>query len=248
MTSAFMPRAQALDLLSNDDMYYGDFGNNYLSNSDIIYLLKNPTQFKVKQEMSKPLMEGSFFHTCMLEPSRKSEYTIVDVTSRTTKTYKELCPPGEFYLLQKEAEHIESLVKKMKSNLYMYDYLYAKDNEYEQPAIENIMGNSWKGKADVIHKEFIIDIKTCSDLDKFIYSAKTWNYDSQAYIYQRMFGKPMLFFVICKQTHRLGIFDCSPDFIKGGQNKVEAATEVFNKYYSDESNEDINSYIHRETL
>ena len=39
-TSPFMPKAQALDLLSNDDMYYGDFGNNYLSNSDIIYLLK----------------------------------------------------------------------------------------------------------------------------------------------------------------------------------------------------------------
>ena len=248
MTQSMLPTAQALDILQNDEMYYGDFGKQYLSNSDILFLLKNPTQFRVKQEISKPLIEGSYFHTCMLEPERKSEFNIIDVTSRSTKTYKEECPPGEMYLLKKEAEYIDSLVEKMRSNLYMYDYLYAKDNKYEVPAIDTIMGNMWKGKADVVHKEYVIDIKTCSDLDKFQYSSKTWNYDSQAYIYQRMFGKPMLFFVICKQTGRLGVFDCSPDFVKGGQNKVEAATEVFNKFFSDESFEDINSYIHRQTL
>ena len=106
----------------------------------------------------------------------------------------------------------------------------------------------WKSKADIIHKDYIIDLKTSSDLDKFQYSSRTYNYDSQAYIYQRMFGKPMLFFVICKSTLRLGIFDCSSEFIRSGQNKVEQATEVYNKFFSDESSNDIHTYIHKQTL
>ena len=110
------------------------------------------------------------------------------------------------------------------------------------------MANWWKGKADIVHKDYLIDIKTSSDIDKFLYSAKTYNYDSQAYIYQRMFGKPMVFFVICKNTSRLGIFDCSSEFLRSGQRKVEQATEVYNNFFSDEANEDINSYIHRQTL
>jgi len=81
-----------------------------------------------------------------------------------------------------------------------------------------------------------------------MYSAKTYNYDSQAYIYQRMFGKPMVFFVICKTSGRLGIFDCSNEFIMSGQRKVEEATEIYNKYFSDEATEDINVFIHRQTL
>ena len=58
----------------------------------------------------------------------------------------------------------------------------------------------------------------------------------------------MLFFVICKATMRLGIFDCSPEFIKSGQNKVEQATEVYNKFFSDEAISDIHTYIYKQTL
>ena len=240
--------AQALDKLQDDEFYYGEYGKKYLSNSDIIYLLKNPTQFRVPQQRTKPMIEGSYFHACMIEPDKVKDFEIVDVASRSTKAYKEVCPKDDILLLKHEAEYIDSMVEKMKGNLEMYDFIYAEGNEYEVPQVEQIMGNWWKGKADIVHHDYLIDIKTSSDIDKFMYSAKTYNYDSQAYLYQRMFGKPMVFFVICKNTTRLGIFDCSSEFLRSGQRKVEEATEIYNKFFSDEANEDINSYIHRQTL
>ena len=132
----------------------------------------------------------------------------------------------------------------------MFDLIYEDGNEFEIPEIQKIMNLDWKGKADILnHKSnLIVDIKTSSDIDKFMYSAKTYNYDSQAYIYQRLFGKPLIFLVIDKRTARLGIFECSPMFIQGGQEKVEQAVEVYHKYFSNEATEDINSYIHRQIL
>ena len=73
----------------------------------------------------------------------------------------------------------------------MYDLIYAEGQQYEQPMVDVIMGNWWKAKANIIHKDFVIDLKTTSSMDKFQYSSRTYNYDSQAYIYQRMFGKPI---------------------------------------------------------
>ena len=248
MNSVLEPIKDAVEKLKDDSLYYGEYGKKYLSNSDIIYLLKNPTQFRLPQVTTKPMLEGSYFHTLMLEPNKAEDYPIVDVTSRTTKAYKEVCPIGDIILLQKEADKIQEMVKIMQGRIELFDLIYADGNEYEVPMVDQIMGNWWKAKADVIHKDYIIDIKTSSDIDKFMYSSKTWNYDSQAYIYQRMYNKPMLFIVICKTTHRLGMFDCSPDFIKGGQNKVEKATEVYKKFFSDEKTDDINNYIHRQTL
>ena len=248
MSSALDTTDKAVEKLKDDKLYYGDYGKQYLSNSDIIYLLKNPTQFRVPQLTTKPMLEGSYFHTLMLEPEKQKDFTIVDVASRSTKAYKELCSPGDILLLQKEADKIQEMARVMQGRLELYDLIYDEGNRFEVPMVTQIMGNAWKGKADIIHKDYIIDIKTSSDIDKFMYSSKTWNYDSQAYIYQRMFNKPMLFIVICKTSNRLGMFDCSADFIKGGQNKVEKATEIYNKFFSDEKTEDINNYIHKQTL
>jgi len=238
----------AIKKLQDDSLYYGDYGKKYLSNSDIIKLLKDPTQFRKPQLTTKPMVVGSYFHTAMLERHKIDNFKIVDVSSRTTKAYKDVCPPGEILLLKKEEEEVLGWVNKMTSNLEMHDNIYADNNKYEVPMVDSIMGHWWKGKADIVHDDYIIDIKTCSDLDKFMYSARTYNYDSQAYIYQRMFNKPMVFYVICKMTGRLGIFECSSDFVKRGQDKVEQATEVYNKFFSNEKTANINSYIHKETL
>ena len=37
---------EAIERLRNDEDYYGDFGKQYLSNSDIDALLNNPLNFK----------------------------------------------------------------------------------------------------------------------------------------------------------------------------------------------------------
>ena len=245
-----MQNKEILERLKNDEDYYGQFGRQYLSNSDIFNLLRNPTQFRVPQTKTKPMLEGSYFHTKMLEPQKLDQFEIIDSSTRSTKKYKEVCPEGEIILLLKEKENLDYLCDIMTSNMEMCDYMYAEGNEFEIPAIQSIMSLDWKGKADIINHrdDLIIDIKTSSDMDKFMYSAKTYNYDSQAYIYQRLFGKQLVFFVIDKSNGKLGIFECSAEFLENGKNKVEQAIEVYHKFYSDEATEDITNYIHRQTL
>lgn len=254
-----------LEKLKDDSNYYGDFGKQYLSNSDIINLLKDPSSFRKPKEQTKAMLEGRYFHTKILEPNKLDEFKVLDVSSRTTKAFKELdddIKPN--VLLSKEMQHLEFLTDKMTSNMTLFDLIYAEGNEYEVPGLATIMNEQWKGKADIInHNSFeldmggevryfedgaIIDIKTSSDIDKFLYSAKSYNYDSQAYIYQRMFNKPLFFIVIDKRNGRLKIADCSPAFIESGKEKVEKAIEVYHKFFSDEKTEDIDNYIFRETL
>tara|TARA_B100000780_G_C20989389_1_gene395628 strand:- start:70 stop:861 length:792 start_codon:yes stop_codon:yes gene_type:complete len=263
MINPFETKSQVLEKLQDDELYYGSYGKQYLSNSDIFKLLKDPTQFGKKQEETLPMVQGRYFHTAMLEPEKLKDFKIIDASTRSTKLYKEQ-NDGNLLLLAKEKMHLDYMISKMKGSLVMYDLIYAKGNEYEIPNIESIMGHMWKGKADIINNNSfeveingevklfpdgaIVDIKTSSDSSKFMYSARTYNYDSQAYIYQRMFNKPMIFLVICKATNKLSIYDCSQEFIRLGQEKVEKATEVYNIFFSDDKSKNINSYIHTQTL
>ena len=105
-------------------------------------------------------------------------------------------------------------------------------NEFEVPGVCELAGNWWKGKADILNhdEKLIIDLKTTADLNKFRWSASKYNYDSQAYIYQQLFGYEMLFIAIDKTTHQIGIFDCSPEFLQREGDKVnkEVLSFLFN--------------------
>ena len=105
--------------------------------------------------------------------------------------------------------------------------------EYEVPGIIELEGNMWKGKADIVNhdEKLIIDLKTTNDIQKFKSSAYRYNYDSQAYIYKNIFDYDFLFIAIDKNTHQIGIFDCSDRFYESGLDKVKRATEVYELFY-----------------
>ena len=115
--------------------------------------------------------------------------------------------------------------------------------------IKELEGVTWKGKADIVNhdEKLIIDLKTTGDIDKFRWSANKFNYDSQAYIYSQLFGYEMLFIVIDKTTHQLGLFDCSPKFYEGGKDKVRKAVEVYDLFFKTEDF-DPKQYFINETL
>ena len=71
-------------------------------------------------------------------------------------------------------------------------------------------------------------------MQKFKYSASKYNYDSQAYIYQHLFGYELIFIAIDKSNHQIGIFDCSPEFLARGADKVERAVEQYKLFYESE--------------
>jgi len=151
-------------------------------------------------------------------------------------------------LLKNEKDELDKLVNTMKGNFFFYENIYREGNVFEEPSVGDIMGLPFKGKADIVCDDILIDIKTTSDIDDFRWSARKYNYDSQAYIYGQLFGKPLVFYVICKKSHRLGVFEPSEDFIMGGRDKVQRAVEVYNKFFSKDATDDINNYYIQETL
>jgi len=231
-----MKKDEIIERLRNDEDYYGDYGNKFLSNSHIGKLLKNPMSLYDKTPDNPNFKVGGYFHTAILEPDKLKSFKIIDATTRNTKKYKEISG-GEVCLLQHEVDMIEVMVEKMMANDICRDLIQPVlgNVQYEEPGIVRLYDNMWKGKADIINhdEKLIIDLKTTGDIEKFRWSASKFNYDSQAYIYRHLFGYDMLFIAIDKNTHQIGLFDCSPNFYKSGKEKVEKASEIFDLFYKD---------------
>ena len=243
-----MNKEDVIDKLRNDEYYYGPFGKKYLSNSDIGTLLTNPLALGKQQAQRPAFLVGGYFHTAILEPDKLKKYRVIPSSTRNTKVYKEMSD-GELCLLQHEVDAIELMTDKMLDNKVCQAMIRDSNTEYETPGIKEIEGEMWKGKADIINhnEKLVIDLKTTADITKFKWSASKYNYDSQAYIYSELFGYEMVFIVIDKNTHQLGIFDCSPEFYAKGQDKVQRAVESYRLFYKND-NFDPKQYFINKTL
>jgi len=227
-----MNKEKILQRLKIDEDYYGEFGNQFLSNSHVSRLLKDPLRAFKPSKPSPAFLIGGYFHTCILEPDKLEKFKVVKSTTRNTKAYKDVAG-GELCLLQHEVDTIELMREKVMNNDICKDLIINSQTEYEKPGIINMFGNDWKGKADVVNHEekLVIDLKTTADIEKFQWSASKYNYDSQAYIYSKLFGYEFLFIVIDKTTHQIGMFDCSPQFYQRGEDKVRKASEAYDLFY-----------------
>ena len=227
-----MDNKKILERLKSDEDYYGEFGKQFLSNSDIRSLLTNPLDFKKPSPPNPAFVVGGYFHTCILEPDKLEKYKIVKSTTRNTKAYKEIA--GEdICLLQHEVDQIELMREKVLENDLFKEMILDGAVEYEKPGLVELQGMKWKGKADIVNHshKMIIDLKTTSNINAFASSAYKFNYDSQAYIYSEMFGLELVFIVIDKKTLQLGLFDCSDRFLQSGQNKVALAVQAYKEFF-----------------
>ena len=246
-----MTREEIIKRLENDAECYGEFGRQYLSNSDIKTLLSNPLMFKQNTEKTVPMLVGGYFHTLVLEPEKLKSFKVVQSSTRNTKIYKEISD-GELCMLQKEADMCELMSEALLANDVCKEMIKGNGNsniEYEVPGLLELEGHTWKGKADILNHDLqlIIDIKTTSDLNKFRKSAYTYNYDSQAYIYRKMFGYDMVFMAIDKSNNHIGVYDCSENFLISGNDKVARAIEAYELFYQNDSF-DPKQYFINETL
>jgi len=241
---------ETIERLRNDEDYYGEFGQQFLSNSDIGSLLGNPLDFRKKEDDNANYAKGRYFHQLILEPEKAEQTVFIDASNRNTKIYKEAIQELDlkFVLLNKEGEEIRGCVDNMIQNFEFFEGIREEGNQYEVPAIKEIKGKMWKGKADIVCKDILIDLKTTSNINDFKWSASKYNYDSQCYIYQKLFGKPLVFYVVDKTNGRLGIFKPTEEFIKRGEDKVERAIDVYEKFFGQNATEKIETYFINEYL
>ena len=230
-----MNKPEILERLRNDEDYYGEFGQQFLSNSNVGSLLNNPLEFNKPMVKGVPLVVGAYFHTSILEPEKLVNFKISEASSRNSKAYKEEAN-GDLLLLQKDVDNIELMKDAILGNELFNELITDGDVEYEVPGLVELSGATFKGKADIINHthKLIIDLKTTGSIDSFSNSAYKFNYDSQAYIYSQMMGYDFVFIAVDKTTHQVGLYDCSDRFLRSGEDKVERAVANYEKFFKNE--------------
>ena len=207
-----------------------------LSFSSLKQFDKSPShflQYKRREFKSTAAMRlGTLTHLSILEPDEYKKNVVVTDLSRRTKAFKEFEAENESkeIITTKEAEQIQGMTDSVAGMVKARKLIHNAD-EKEKSHTWKYRDHVFRGIPDAVSGNCIIDLKTTSDIDKFQWSASKYNYDSQAYIYSKLFGYEFLFIVIDKNTHQIGMFDCSPQFYERGEDKVRKASEAYDLFY-----------------
>tara|TARA_R110000822_G_scaffold36734_5_gene103211 strand:+ start:714 stop:1487 length:774 start_codon:yes stop_codon:yes gene_type:complete len=242
-----------IELLRDDNHYYGELGKEFISNSDINTLVSDPDLYGKGLDDGINLIKGSYMHLRILEPEKVKDFQVVDAATRRNKEYTEYVKehtiegqPKPIFMLKKEATELEMLARRIETNNEFVDALQTdiQPNEIEEPAIGELFGYQFKGKADRINRRrgFIADLKTTRSLSLFRGNAESYGYHTQAYIYQQLFGLPVRFYVIGKEDGRLGVYDVSEDMLKRAEERVKWGLERLEMYYGSNPDKEIDQY------
>ena len=234
-----------IEKLKDDAKYYGDFGKKFLSASDVSTLLYSPENFK-QEKKSPEILMGRYFHQIILEPNKPVTIPIIESSTRTTKKFKDFIHDNELdmydVMLEKERDLILKCRDKLMSVMFFSELIHDQNNQYEVPAVMELHGNTWKSKCDILHQNYVIDLKTTGNGKNFRSSSRAFCYNAQAYVYQLQYQRPMVFIVIDKNTMMTYFCPCSQEFIEYGEQNVLRATEIYNKYYGENKTEDISQH------
>lgn len=233
----YYDRVELLERMEDDSFYYGELNKLALSSSSLKQLLSSPKTYKFSLEYgsgeSQALRDGWLFHTAILEPEVFAAQTFIDVQSKNTKKFKEAKAENPRVFTAKERSDADRLVDAFYRNEHAKELITKA--EFEIPAIDNVLGFPFRGKADVLADNRIVDLKTTSSSVKdFSYSAQKYSYDVQCYLYCNLFKKDFksfYFLVLDKKSLDIGIFNCSEEFYYRGEQKVEKALDLYNKFF-----------------
>ena len=236
LDNKYYDKAELLKRMLDDDFYYGELNTLALSSSSLKQLLSSPKTYnyslKYGSEESSALRAGALFHWAILEPEKFASQKFVEVQSRNTKKFREAKEEFGKVFTAKERGEAERLVDAFYRNEHAKELITKAD--FEIPAIDNVLGMPFRGKADVLATDRIVDLKTTTDIKGFSYSANKYGYDVQCYLYCNLFKKEFKdfhFLVLDKGSLDIGIFNCSEEFYYRGEEKVEKALDLYNKFF-----------------
>lgn len=244
-------REEILTQMYDDNFYYGHLGKHALSSSSLKMILKSPKTYRNVTMYGDPnadspaLSAGKLAHWMVLEPHKIDELHFVEASTKNTKIYKEAKEKYGEVFLNKERKAAERLTDAILRNEAALELIQG--SEFEIPAIEMMEGLPFRGKADIIKGNVIIDYKTSADLSSFKWSADKYGYDLQAYMYKRMFNADdFKFLVIDKGSCDIGIFETSDEFIARGEEKFHRAVDNYKYFFQGDT--DLDQYVMRGIL
>tara|TARA_X000001382_G_scaffold58104_1_gene39752 strand:+ start:7305 stop:8102 length:798 start_codon:yes stop_codon:yes gene_type:complete len=239
------------ELLSNmdlDSFYFGHLGKAALSSSACKELLKSSITYyhsiTKEKEPTDALIQGSIFHILVLEPDKLYDrYEFFDAQNKTVAFKKRVEESDKEVVLIKNLYFMRSLKKYLDRCEDASGLLQGGIEEV--PAIGFINGIPFRGKADYLKNNHIIDLKTTASLDNWNFTSRgKWDYDMQAYIYRELFNVDRFtFLVVEKITGRIGIYEASEECFESGKEKIRICTDRYKEDFLEKSNDEIESII-----
>lgn len=270
MSKKQLSNKQIIKSLRDDKKYYGEYGKKWLSNSDVYKLLYDEHQYGCSTKQTDKMLRGSYFHTLCLQPENKKDYQIWDQTETRGKAYKEFIEELglDIVLTRKEADQVEEQAEwfmdknnpKTNSNMIggksIYEFISDKKAQREEPGIEKIFDVDFKGKADLISNDIILDFKTTDNVKRFPQAVKfDSSYDTQAFIYQSIFKLPLVFLVIGNiqktmkdgtKYYEMGVHASTDEVILRGKQKTQEAVTRYLQWK--EGTRNIETFIYNTIL
>ena len=228
---------ELINKMYDNVFYYGYLGVNALSSSSCKKLCDSVEDYLFEDNKFspdiKPLRDGRLFHVTILEADKmKDYYDFIDVPTRRSKDFKQLKRVSKKEVMtEKErlwAEDLKThILKHSRANKLITN------GEPEVPNINYVFGLPFRGKADLLCQDRVVDIKTTSDIDNWEYNKYFYGYDIQAYLYKELFDKDIFeFVVIDKRTKKVITDEASLDFLRSGERKVERAVKNYVRYFA----------------
>ena len=235
-----------LEKMMCDEFYYGYLGKHALSSSMCKSLIESPEAYvrelnkPPKAKEPQPFRDGRLIHLLALEPHRIEELTIVDST-KGSKLYKLAVEenPAQSVYTRAELNRCKGIADTVLDNKEYQEI--ASKASFELPAIEYYKGLPFRGKADILLPGIVVDLKTTSDITKFDQAALMYGYDLQAALYLELFGCfEFKYVVVDKRTKEVQVRQFDNEFIQGGFEKLNKATENYYKYLENKEFYDLN--------
>lgn len=249
----FWDKQELLTRMGSDDFYYNYLGSNALSSSSCSDLLDSPKKYRdnlnIRTGENQAIRDGRLLHYKILEPEKWNGLLFVE-GNKNSKQYKQALSEGKDVYTNIEKWNSEDLAEVFLGNSKCRDILNSARTEV--PVIGEIFDLPFRGKADILGPEYIVDLKTTTirqggSLKDFKWSANKFNYDMQMYIYCTLFNisyKNFTFIVIDKTSKGLGIFECSKDFYESGKHKTLQAVRIYKDFFIDKKKDVKEFYLY----
>lgn len=220
-------KEEFVELLKDDEFYYGEANDYALSASSFGKLLDgsyHPEMWKEPREWKSYFDVGRYFHVQTLEPHKLHEFDVRDVVRRS---------PGDTFLKQSEVDNLEAMKVAQDAHIEARGLLYGPNVEYEVPGVVNIDGVWLKGKCDAANPDvnWLVDLKTSSGHMPFYQGAAKYGYNSQAWVYWKIFGMPTKYVTVNKKTHDVQIETPPQSYYKKGKERALEAIKIYKENY-----------------
>lgn len=216
-----------------------------LSFSSIKAFSTSPAHFvayKLRQQHETPAMRfGTAVHAATLEPEVfKNTYKVLNVR-RGTAAYKALLEqhPNATWITQTEYDEIQSLRDSVLKHPTA-SRLLADCSAFEQELTGNVLGLPFRGFADGIAANYVVDLKTTQkgSPHEFTSDAYRQKYHVQGYIYTSLLsqalgykvGEHWLITVEKSSPYVVTCYRLTPEYLERGKRELEKLIAAFRQW------------------